>query len=102
MHTAWTSNAAPCRTPSRAWTIEAVEGKVLSGVVVARTMRSMSSAVILAVASAARAAASARSAVVSPSAAIWRCLMPVRAVIHSSLVSTMRARSSLVRTRSGR
>ena len=48
------------------------------------------------------AAAMPRSEVSSPSAAMWRCSMPVRSWIHSSLVSTMFARSSLVRTRFGR
>jgi len=37
-----------------------------------------------------RAAAQARSEVISPSAAMWRCSMPVRCTIHSSLVSTVR------------
>src|SRR5689334_11262618 len=48
------------------------------------------------------AAAAPRSDVVSPSAAMWRFLMPVRAVIHSSVVSTIFARSSLVSTFAGR
>ena len=54
-----------------------------------------------ALASAARAALSARSEVNSPGAAIWRSRMPVRCTIHSSVVSTERARSSLVRMRLG-
>ena len=40
--------------------------------------------------------------VVSPSAAMWRSLMPVRCTIHSWEVSTMPASSWFVRTRSGR
>src|SRR5262245_50189221 len=43
-----------------------------------------------------------RSEVSSPGSAMWRCSMPVRSLIHSSLVSTSRARSSLVMTRFGR
>ena len=46
----------------------------------------------------ARAAAVARSEVSSPSAAMWRSRMPVRCTIHSSDVSTIAARSSLVST----
>ena len=53
-------------------------------------------------ASAARAACNAMSEVVSPSAAMWRSRMPVRCVIHSSEVSTIRDSSALVRTRLGR
>ena len=55
-----------------------------------------------ALSSARRAAAVARSEVSSPSAAMWRWRMPVRAAIHSSLVSTIFDRSSLVSTLSGR
>jgi hypothetical protein len=33
---------------------------------------------------------------------MWRSRMPLREVIHSSLVSTILARSSLVITRAGR
>ena len=55
-----------------------------------------------AAASARVAAWNARSPVVSPSAAMWRWRMPVRAAIHSSLVSTIFDRSSLVKIFSGR
>ena len=51
---------------------------------------------------AARAAASPRSEVTSPSAAMWRSRMPVRCTIHSSDVSTILVRSSLVTRRAGR
>ncbi len=37
----------------------------------------------------------------SPSAAIRRVLIPVRSVIHASLVSIIPSRSALLRTRSG-
>jgi hypothetical protein len=50
---------------------------------------------------ASRAAATAKSTVLSSSAAKRRFLIPVRAVIHSSLVSINSAQSSLVITRSG-
>ena len=50
------SKAKPCRMPSRFWISTAVAGKVLSGVEVASTIRSMSSGVRPALASAARAA----------------------------------------------
>ena len=45
MQTAWTSNATQSSMPSAAWTLVADDGKVWSGVAVARTMRSMSVAV---------------------------------------------------------
>ena len=41
------------------------------------------------------------SLVYSSFAAMRRSLMPVRVVIHSSVVSTISQRSALVRTRSG-
>jgi hypothetical protein len=88
--------------PSAAWIATALEGNVLSGVEVAQMMRSISCASILACANAARAAAMPRSEVISPSAAIWRSRMPVRCTIHSSEVSTVRARSALVTVRCGR
>ena len=75
--------------------------KVWSGVEVARMMRSISCASILASASAAFAAARPSVAVVSPSPATWRSLMPVRCTIHSSEVSTIFDSSSLVTTRRG-
>ena len=74
--------------PSVACTVTAVAGKVLSGVEVASTIRSIVGASTCASASAARAAAIARSEVSSPSAAMWRSRMPVRCTIHSSEVST--------------
>src|SRR5690606_34926665 len=52
-------------------------------------------------ASARRAASEARSLVAWSAAAMRRSLMPVRVVIHSSEVSTIFERSSLVRTFSG-
>ena len=74
----------------------------MSGVVVATMMTSTSAGAMPAAASAARDACSARSDVVSCGAAMWRWRIPVRVRIHSSLVSTRCASSSLVRTFSGR
>ena len=82
--------------------MHAVDGKIMSGVAVATMMRSMSAGVMPAAAIAARDARSARSDVCSSGAAMWRWRMPVRVRIHSSLVATRCASSSLVRTRTGR
>ncbi len=101
-HTACKSNAAPCVRPSPACTDTADAGNVLSGVEVASTIRSIDCASTPAAVSAARAAASAMSAVVSPFAAMRRSRMPVRCVIHSSEVSTIRDNSVLLRTRVGK
>ncbi len=60
--------------PSPFWTATAVAGKVLSGVEVASTIRSIDCASTPALASAARAALIARCEVNSPSAAMWRSL----------------------------
>jgi len=59
-------------------------------------MKSTSAGANPAASSARRAACSARSTVVSPSAAMWRRSMPVRVRIHSSVVSTIFSRSWLV------
>ena len=75
--------------PSSAWMVTAVAGKVWSEVEVARMMRSMSSGASPASSSAARAAHAPIDEVNSPSAAIRRSLMPVRAAIHPSEVSTI-------------
>src|SRR5918994_1512692 len=64
-------------------------------------MRSISSAVRPAVSSAWRAAVTEREVVLSSGPTMRRSLMPVRLVIHSSEVSTIRSRSALVSTRSG-
>jgi len=103
LHTACTSKAAqPPRMPSLSCRITAVAGNIMSGVVVATMMRSMSSGVRPAASSARRLACSARSLVASFSATIWRSRMPVRLTIHSSVVSTRFSRSALVSTISGR
>ena len=64
-------------------------GNTMSGVTVATMMRSISSAVMPACSIAASAAFAAMSLVYSSFAAMRRSLMPVRVVIHSSLVSTI-------------
>jgi hypothetical protein len=82
--------------------MQAVLGKIWSGVVVARTMRSISPGSTPAAAIAAWAAATARSEQLSPSVTMCRWRMPVRPKIHSSVVSTISSRSLLVTIRSGR
>ena len=66
------------RQPSRCWTMLPTDGKIMSGVDVATMMRSTLSAERLAAASASRAASSAMSLALTPSAAKWRARMPVR------------------------
>ena len=88
--------------PIAVCTLTAVEGKVWSGVAVARMIASMSAPRRPVSARAARAAAIARSEVASPSAAKWRRSMPVRVRIHSSEVSSVLANSAFSTTRSGR
>ena len=73
----------------------------MSGVMVATMIRSISAAVTPAAVIARRAASNAMSEVVSLAAAIRRSRIPVRLVIQSSEVSTIRSRSALVITRSG-
>ncbi len=73
----------------------------MSGVAVATRIRSISLALILACSIAFSAAFAAMSLVNSSFAEMRRSLMPVRVVIHSSLVSTMRERSALLRIFSG-
>src|SRR3954451_442560 len=96
------SKAGVLFRPSDAATKQAVEGKTISGVIVATMIRSSSEAAMPAESSALRAAAVASDAVVSPSPAMRRSLIPVRWTIHSSLVSTIFDRSSLVSRFSGR
>ena len=73
----------------------------MSGVTVATMIRSRSAAATPAVSSARRQAGRAMSVSASSSAAIRRSRMPVRVMIHSSLVSTSRSRSAFESTRSG-
>ena len=86
----------PGLSSSRFASLAAVAGKVLSGVTVATMTKSISEFLMPAFSIAVSAASYDKSQVVSPSAAIWRLLMPVRVLIHSSLVSTIFDKSSLV------
>ena len=88
--------------PSLAWIRVAVEGKVSSGVLVAQTIRSISSGSRPARPSACLAALKPSSEVNSPSAAMCRSPIPVRCLIHASEVSTILDNSAFVTTRSGR
>ena len=101
MHAAWTSNALAFSQPSWCWTWQATVGMRWSAVSVPTTIRSMSAGPTPASSMARSAAARARSELFSSSATKRRSRMPVRWVIHSSLVSMMRAKSSLLITRSG-
>jgi hypothetical protein len=92
------SRQAALVAPIFFWTKQAVAGKSMSGVAVATRIRSISAGEIFACSIAFSAAFAAMSLVCSSFAAMRRSLMPVRVVIHSSFVSTMRDRSSLVRT----
>ena len=78
-----------------------LEPKDIDLVIVATITRSRSIAWTPASRSAASAAGRQRSEVACSGAAIRRSLIPVRVWIHSSLVSTIRARSSFESTRSG-
>jgi hypothetical protein len=94
------SYAAGAETPRRAATRVDTFGQRSTDEQVATTMVSMSAAVKPEFASAFSAAKVAMSATVS-SPAIRRSSMPTRLRIHSSLVSTISARSALVSTRDG-
>ena len=95
------SNAPGATMPSRVATVAAVLGMGASGVQVATMTRSMSAGDRPLAASAFPPAATAMSASVSSGPAIRRLTMPTRLRIHSSLVSTCWAISSLVTTRAG-
>ena len=81
--------------------MQAVDGKSISGFTVVTITRSMSCGVSPALSIAAFDAFKAMSDVVSPSAAMRRHLIPDLPYIHSSLVSTIFARSSFVTIFSG-
>ena len=87
--------------PSLRATVAAVFGICASGVQVATITRSMSSGDRPLAASALPPAATAMSATVSSGPAIRRLAMPTRLRIHSSVVSTVAASSSLVTTLAG-
>ena len=100
-HAASISNAAARVAPSLRWMRHAVFGNGMSGVMVATMMRSSCPAVTPAIFMARSAALAPRSEVNSSAAAMRRSLMPVREVIHSSVVSTIFSRSALVKIFSG-
>ena len=95
------SKAAALCAPIFSCTRQAVAGKGMSGVMVARMIKSTSAGSTFARSRARFAAKVAMSEVYSSSAAMRRSLMPVRVVIHSSVVSTNFSRSALVSTFSG-
>src|SRR5262245_42165829 len=95
------SKATARVAPSFCWSVQAQEGRMRSGVVVATRMQSTWSAVSPAASSARWQATSARSDDACSGAAIRRSRIPVRSTIHSSEVSTMRSRSALVSRFSG-
>lgn len=99
--TTLTSIAAGEGMPRRAATRAAVFGDRSIAVEVATTTRSTVSGPCPAAASALAAACAASSSTGSSGPARWRVRMPTRLRIHSSLVSTMPARSSLVRILAG-
>src|SRR5688572_7067778 len=96
------SRAAACEASSFRCTVQAIEGRMRSGVTVATKMWSTSWTSTPAASSAFFAASVARSEFSWPGATMRRSRMPVRVTIHSSDVSTIFSRSALDSTRSGR
>src|SRR3989338_2276651 len=88
--------------PISFWTRQAIDCKLLSGLMVATRISSIFSAGIADLLKTFLAALMARSLVFSSDAATRRSLMPVRVRIHSSVVSTIFSRSKLVSLFSGR
>src|SRR5262245_15349675 len=95
------SKAAAFFAPSLPWISEEQAGIIWSGVTVPTTIRSRSSGLSLAAASARFPASKAMSDVASPSAAYRRSLIPVRWTIHSSEVSTIFSNQAFGTTRAG-
>ena len=95
---ALTSKAMTAPAPSLPLMMQATEGQRESGVQVAAMTCVSSPAFMPASSRALSAALYPRSEAFSVAASRRRSLMPVRVVIHSSLVSTIFARSSLVST----
>ena len=87
--------------PSSSASSAAVDGNVMSGVTVATMSRSIEPGSTPADSSACRHAGRAMSVIASSCAAMRRSRMPVRSMIHSSVVSTSVESSALVTTRSG-
>ncbi len=100
-HAALTSKAVAFLAPSAFCTRHATDGKLLSGLIVATMIRSSFAGSKSADFNACFAAFVAKWLLRSPLAAMRRSLIPVRVVIHSSLVSTIFSRSKLVKTFSG-
>ena len=97
-HAAAISKLNALTAPTSVATILAVAGKVISGVIVAKMIKSISFGSILVFASISLTAATPiiETPLFSPFS-ILLSLMPVRLVIHSSLVSTIVSSSLLVR-----
>src|SRR5262252_1896458 len=83
------------------WTRQDVDGNGMSPVIVATMIKSSSSGLTLARSIARNPAWAAKSDVNSSLPASRRSLIPVRAVIHSSVVSTIFSRSALVKIFAG-
>jgi hypothetical protein len=98
---AFMSNPKALAAPILCWMRATVLGKNMSGVTVQQTMASSSSASMPRRSRAIRRARTPMSEEAIPGSTHRRVRMPVRVKIHSSLVSTILARSSLVTTRSG-
>ena len=96
------SNAAALVAPSFCWIKHAVAGNGMSGVIVAQMIKLISSARTPACSIARRAAAAPMSDVHWSAAAMRRSLMPVRVVIHSSVVSSIFSKSAFVKMPSGK
>src|ERR1700722_19699156 len=100
-HAADRSNPHAPFAPILSCTRHAVAGKNMSGVTVATMITSTSAAVIPRFSRHTRAASTARSLVATPLSTMCRVWIPVRSVIHWSLVATIFSRSAFVNTRGG-
>src|SRR5579875_1582471 len=99
---ALTSKAGMVRQPRPAWSIQAAEGTIISGVTVAQIIMSTSAGSSSADSMALREAARPRLTEVSWRAAIRRSAMPVRVRIHWSEVSRLVGKSPLRKDRTGK
>jgi hypothetical protein len=95
------SNPQAFGAPILSCTMQAVAGNIMSGVTVATMMQSISVASMPRRSRQTLTASTARSLVATPFSTMWRSRMPVRSVIHSSLVETIFSRSALVSRRGG-
>ena len=101
LHAAERSKLGTSVAPRASWMKQALAGKGMSGVIVQQIIRSRSLVPTPALSSALRAASMASVTVDSPLVQMWRSLIPVRVVIHSSDVSRIFSKSALVMTLSG-